>query len=93
MQSRKQCVPRTHEAARSCNEDVSLLAEVDFKWLMAGQGWRINPGRFHSDPSYAFRFLRLAMASPSLALRDCAAALQAQMGGRIASNSGCLGSF
>ena len=68
-------------AASSGDERVSLLTEIDFKWLMAGQGWWIDTTRFHRDPSYAARFLRLALASPSSALRECAALLQAQLGG------------
>jgi hypothetical protein len=93
MQLQENRVLQTHDAAHSADEHVSLLAEVDFKWLMAGEGWWVNPDRFRTDPSYAVRFLRLAMASPSLALRDCAVSLQAQLGSRIASNTGCLGTF
>ena len=53
----------------------SLLAEVDFKWLMAGQGWWVDTTRFHEDPTYAKTLLRCAMGSRSSALRVCAAAL------------------
>lgn len=69
-------------AADACLGDarVSLLAEVDFKWLMAGQGWWIDMTRFHSDLAYAAAFIRFAMASPSFVLRDCAAFMQSQMG-------------
>jgi hypothetical protein len=66
-----------------CGHDAdacaSLLARVDFKWLMAGQGWWIDPDRFQCDPSYAARLLRLALASESLALRESAACVQMQM--------------
>lgn len=58
---------------------MSLLAAVDFKWLMTGHGWWVDSARFHDDPSYATTLLSLAMASPSSALRDCAARLLAQM--------------
>lgn len=37
-----------------------LLARVDFKWLMAGQGWWIDPHRFESDGAYAAKVLRFA---------------------------------
>lgn len=57
-----------------------LLARVDFKWLMAGQGWWIDPHRFESDGAYAVEVLRFALASQSLALRACAASLQTQLG-------------
>ncbi len=60
---------------------VSLLTDVDFKWLMAGQGWWIDTTRLHCDASYAAGLLRMALESPSFALRECAAALQAQIGG------------
>lgn len=58
---------------------VSLLSAVDFKWLMTGHGWWVDSARLSTDPSYAATLLGLAMASPSAALRDCAARLQAQM--------------
>ena len=59
------------------NFDVpdTLLAEVDFKWLMAGQGWRVDPTRFHADAAYAKRLLRAAMGSEIVALRECATVL------------------
>jgi hypothetical protein len=55
------------------NPDDCLVAEVDFKWLMAGQGWWIDTTRFHCDASYAAWFIDSAMASPSSALRASAA--------------------
>jgi hypothetical protein len=58
-----------------------LLDEVQFKWLLAGMGYWIDMSRFHSDLSYASRFMELATASDSSALRDCAASLQTQIGG------------
>ena len=56
-----------------------LLARVDFKWLMAGQGWWIDPHRFQYDMPYADALLRLALASQSLPLRKCAASIQTQL--------------
>ena len=82
MQS--QAEQATAQAAGEADDGASLVTEVDFKWLMAGQGWWIDTTRFHSDPSYAARFLRLALASSSFALRQCAALLQARMGGALA---------
>jgi len=58
-----------------------LLTEVDFKWLMAGQGWWINTGRFHSDAAYAAALLRLALSSGCATLRECATVLSAQRDG------------
>lgn len=54
----------------------ALLATVDFKWLMTGQGWWVDTARFHADPSYTRDMLRLAMSSSSFALRECAKWLQ-----------------
>ena len=61
------------------NARISLLAAVDFKWLMTGHGWWVDSARFHTDPRYAVTLLDLAMASPSSALQECAARLRAQM--------------
>ena len=60
------------------DERVLLLEEVDFKWLMAGQGWWINSTRLHSDPHYAADLLKLASSTESSALHQCAALLQGQ---------------
>jgi hypothetical protein len=62
-----------------------LLEEVNFKWLLAGFGWWIDMSRFHSEASYATRFLELAKTSDCIALRDSAVFLQRQKD--ISSNS------
>ena len=77
--------PATHrvapeDATSGVSARVSLLAAVDFKWLMTGQGWWVDSARFHDDPSYAATLLGLAMASSSSALQECAARLLAQLG-------------
>lgn len=61
------------------DECACLLTRVDFKWLMAGQGWWIDPHRFQHDSFYANEVLRFALASQSRALRACAASLQTQL--------------
>lgn len=53
-----------------------LLTEVDFKWLMAGQGCWVNTRRFHADPAYAADLLRVAATSSCAALRECALTLR-----------------
>lgn len=58
------------------DESDSMLAEVDFKWLMTGQGQGIDMARFRCDAIYAAECLGLALASESFALRECAALLQ-----------------
>lgn len=69
----------TEDSADAC---LALLAEVDFKWLMAGHGQWIDLARLHDDASYAENLLGLALESPSFALRECAALLQAINGRR-----------
>ncbi len=56
-----------------------LLLEVDFKWLMAGQGCWIDPDRMHQEPGYARERVQAAIGSPCDALRQCALQLQACM--------------
>lgn len=59
---------------------VGLLLEVDFKWLMAGQGCWVDPTRLRADPLYAANCLRTALCSPCEALRGCARFLQTALG-------------
>ncbi|MBC7683575.1 MAG: hypothetical protein H7172_14685 [Ferruginibacter sp.] len=49
-----------------------LLLEVDFKWLMAGQGYAVDPDRMLSDRAYADTCLQCAQRSRCSALQDCA---------------------
>ena len=74
--------PLVAEAEDYSDACACLLAKVDFKWLMSGQGWRVDLHRFQSDPSYAAGLLRFALASPSFALRESAASIQNEIGGR-----------
>lgn len=75
--------PGPSHGKESCE---SILSEVDFKWLMAGQGWWIDTTRFHSDAAYAAHFLTCALDSSSIVLRECAAALQAEIFDRAISS-------
>ncbi len=50
----------------------TLLAEVDFKWLMAGHGWHVDMVRFGKDTNYTDQMLDWAKNSKSQALRTCA---------------------
>ncbi len=76
---------RTERAAPSgavfvgTNDRRTLLTEVDFKWLMAGEGHWIDTERLHRDSHYAAAMLRVAFASHSFALRECAELLQTQI--------------
>ncbi len=69
-----------NDDARSPDARAALLAEVEFKWLMAGRGCWIDMTRFGQDPSYAAHWLQFAMTSPSAPLRACAQILQARAG-------------
>ncbi len=59
---------------------AELLLEVDFKWLMAGQGCWIDPVRLHQDPRYAADCLGTALQSTCEPLRSCATCLQEALG-------------
>ncbi len=59
---------------------ADLLLEVDFKWLMAGQGCWVDPDRLRNDPLYAAHCLGTALCSPCEALRGCARFLQTALG-------------
>ncbi len=52
--------------------DGHLLLEVDFKWLMAGQGYTVDPERLLRDPAYADTCLQCAQRSNCMALQKCA---------------------
>ncbi len=59
---------------------VDVLLEVDFKWLMAGQGCWVDPTKLRADPLYAAHCLRMALRSPCEALQGCARFLQTSLG-------------
>ena len=46
---------------------TSLLAQIDFKWLMIGQGRWIDLARFRIDAAYAGELIDLALDSKSYA--------------------------
>lgn len=48
----------------------SLVAIIDFKWLMAGDGHRVHVERLQDDRDYAGACLALGAASRINALRD-----------------------
>ncbi len=58
-----------------CARD-QLLAEVDLKWLFAGQGRWIDAEQLHFDPLYASHILKAAMDSPVESLHTCAMAVR-----------------
>lgn len=78
MQSQSEHPAQSKASVPQADERVLLLEEVNFKWLLAGMGLWIDMVRFHNDPVYAARFLALAEASDSPALRQCAASLQSK---------------
>jgi len=80
MQTRSEPTPQAASATPSDNDRSLLLEEVDFKWLMAGQGWWVDTTRLHCDQSYARHLFDMVETQPSVALRDCAALLRAQAG-------------
>jgi hypothetical protein len=58
-----------------------LLAWIDFKWLMAAEGRRVNLDRLLADPHYACHCLQLGAASGSPTLRERARHLLASLDG------------
>lgn len=72
-------LPQMGGAAPVADAQVRMLNEVDFKWLMAGQGCWVDRERFQADGAYAEDLLRQARSSSCAALRDCATTLQRQM--------------
>lgn len=62
----------THTGNPGSNPGSHLLLEVDFKWLMAGQGYTVDPERLLRDPAYADTCLQCAQRSNCIALQDCA---------------------
>lgn len=78
MTTFSQLAPQVRQSVPSVDDDVLLLEEVDFKWLMAGLGWWVNAERLHTDAGYAAHLLALAQASGSGVVCDCAAQLWAQ---------------
>lgn len=51
---------------------LSLVAVIDFKWLMAGDGHRVHVERLQIDRDYATACLALGAQSGIDALRDSA---------------------
>ena len=58
-----------HAAASAQAAAPELLDLVDFKWLMAGEGHRIDLDRLRGDSPYIRGCLALAAASRSVTLR------------------------
>lgn len=57
-------------AADGDDSGASVLPLVDFKWLMAGEGHRIDVSRLQRDRAYARGCIALANASTCSALRE-----------------------
>jgi hypothetical protein len=57
------------ESSISREDTLSL---VDFKWLMAGQGYWLDVPRWGRDADYAHRFTALALACGNVAVRAAA---------------------
>ena len=55
--------------------DDGLLTMVDFKWLMAGLGWRIDLTRMRRDAAYLGECAQRGLASESALLRERSVAL------------------
>ena len=65
-------LPAHHQAPANPAKPPCLLAFVDFKWLMAGEGHRVDLDRLQRDPVYARGCLAVAGGSSSSTLRQAA---------------------
>ena len=74
------------EEARHQRSD--LLMKTDFKWLMAGAGYHVDPQRLENDAGYAQACLQFALESDCGPLRACAGCLSEEMGHGVDSVSG-----
>lgn len=63
----------------SNHQRSDMLTEIDFKWLMAGLGFWVDPTQLHLDPNYAQASLQNALRSHCEPLRRCAAALKTEL--------------
>ncbi len=63
------------------NDDASaaLVDIVDMKWLLAGEGVRVNVQRLQTDPAYARACLDRAGASTNEAVRGAAQRLRTRL--------------
>ncbi|HWP20932.1 MAG TPA: hypothetical protein VNO84_17515 [Burkholderiaceae bacterium] len=64
-------------ARQGPTEPAPWLALVDFKWLMAGQGWWVDLSRMQRDEDYARACIECALGTDCEPLRERARALQA----------------
>lgn len=67
--------PSSGSAARS-----TLVAIIEFKWLLAGHGIHMHVEQLQNDPEYARRLLDRAAAAPSAVLREAAGRLRRSLG-------------
>jgi hypothetical protein len=72
--------------AKGSEEYDAFLNLVDFKWLMAGVGWRVNLSRLQSDGAYIDECLQRALRSDSELLRERSVEL---LGLRRSANAHC----
>ena len=68
-------LPAQRPAPAAPAEPPRLLEFVDFKWLMAGEGHRVDLDRLQHEPAYARGCLALAGGSTSSTLRQAAGRL------------------
>jgi len=73
------CDERDAQAELTRQVFHDLLTEVDFKWLMAGQGWWVDLERIKNDPVYASACIQSALLSDCDPLRHCAVSLRHEL--------------
>ena len=61
------------------SDSTVLVAIIELKWLLAGEGFRLHVERLQSDRDYALQALSRAEASANPALRSAAAAVRVRL--------------
>lgn len=64
------------------NPDDTILAESDFKWLMAGEGHWVDTARLHQDTGYVHACVQTALQSSCPALNQLAHWFEEPIAGR-----------
>ena len=72
--------------AKGSEEYDAFLNLVDFKWFMAGVGWRVDLSRLQSNGAYIDECLQRALRSDSELLRERSVEL---LGLRRSANAHC----
>ena len=77
----------TRLTATDFNPQDDMLIEVDFKWLMAGQGYWVDTTRLRTDSNYAHTCVEQALHSHCSELQRFAHAFDMPANTRVANDA------